>query len=125
MHRGVVRHVLATMGGQGQPQILGQVLLRALGGASAETAVSGPRAIVGLQVDGGTADSVTVESNMAAAAKAAIRVTGLLANEVPAHTEALGQANVVFVDADGSMSAASDPRSDGAAIVAHYPRLAD
>ena len=31
-HRGAVRHVLATMGGQGQPQILAQVLLRALGG---------------------------------------------------------------------------------------------
>jgi gamma-glutamyltranspeptidase/glutathione hydrolase len=41
-HQGAPRHVLATMGGQGQPQILAQVLLRALGGAGAEAAVSAP-----------------------------------------------------------------------------------
>src|SRR6202007_2420270 len=35
-HQRAPRHVLATMGGQGQPQILAQVLLRAVGGADAE-----------------------------------------------------------------------------------------
>ena len=121
-HRGAVRHVLATMGGQGQPQILTQVLLRALGGMGAEGAVSAPRAIVGLQVDGGTADSVTVESDMPSAAMTSVHRAGLSTTEVPAHCEALGQTNVVFADIDGSMTAASDPRSDGAAVVAHYPR---
>src|SRR6185369_8138227 len=48
-HEGATRHVLATMGGQGQPQILAQVLLHAIDGASAEAAVSDPRAVVGLQ----------------------------------------------------------------------------
>ncbi len=119
---GAVRHVLATMGGQGQPQILAQVLLRALGGASAEAAVSAPRAIVGLQADGDTVDSVTVESGVAASAKAAIRDAGFSPTEVPAHDETLGQTNVV-TDVDGSMSAASDPRSDGSAVVIHYPRV--
>jgi gamma-glutamyltranspeptidase/glutathione hydrolase len=38
-------------------------------------------------------------------------------------TEALGHANVVIADAEGSMTAASDPRSDGAAVVAHFPRI--
>jgi hypothetical protein len=42
--------------------------------------------------------------------------------EVMPHTETLGQANVVFIGPGGSMTAASDPRSDGAAIVSHYPR---
>jgi len=116
------RHVLATMGGQGQPQILAQVLLRAVGGASAEAAVAAPRAVVGLQVDGGTADSVTAESDIDAVARDSISRAGLAVTEVAPHTEALGQSNAVFADAEGSMTAASDPRSDGAAVVAHYPR---
>jgi gamma-glutamyltranspeptidase len=122
-HQSALRHVLATMGGQGQPQILAQVLLRALGGAGAESSVAAPRAIVGRQVDGGTADSVTVEADIRAAARAAIDRAGLAATDAPAHTESLGQTNVVFADAKRSMTAASDPRSDGAAVVAHYPRF--
>ncbi len=118
------RHILSTMGGQGQPQILAQVLLRALGGAGAEESVAAPRAVVGLQSEGATADSVTLESSTRAAARTAIGREGLTPIEVPPHTEALGQANVVFVDPKGSMMAASDPRSDGAAVVAHYPRFA-
>jgi gamma-glutamyltranspeptidase len=121
--QGAPRHVLATMGGQGQPQILAQVLLRAVGGAGAESAVDAPRAIVGPQVDGGTADSVTVEYDIRAAARASIGHSGLASTDVAAHTENLGQANAVFIDAKGSMMAASDPRSDGAAVVAHYPRF--
>jgi gamma-glutamyltranspeptidase len=117
------RHILSTMGGQGQPQILAQVLLRALGGAGAQDAVAAPRAVVGLQSEGATADSVTVESDMRGAATTAIRRSGLTPVAVAPHTEALGQANVVFADTKGSMTAASDPRSDGAAVVAHYPRF--
>jgi gamma-glutamyltranspeptidase len=122
-HQGAPRHVLATMGGQGQPQILAQVLLRAVGGAGAESAVAAPRAIVGLQMDGGTADSVAAEFDLRAAARVSIGRAGLAPTDVAAHTETLGQANVVFADAKGSMVAASDPRSDGAAVVAHYPRF--
>jgi gamma-glutamyltranspeptidase/glutathione hydrolase len=122
-HQRALRHVLATMGGQGQPQILAQVLLRAVGGAGAESAVAAPRAIVGLQVDDGTADSVTVESDLRAAARASIGLAGLVSTDAAAHTETLGQTNVVFADVNGSMMAASDPRSDGAAVVAHYPRF--
>jgi gamma-glutamyltranspeptidase/glutathione hydrolase len=116
-----IAHVLSTMGGQGQPQILGQILVRALGGASAIDAVAAPRAIVGNQIGGG-ADAVTVEADLAASALASIRRAGFIPIEVPPRTESLGQANVVFVDASGLMTAASDPRSDGAAVVVHYPR---
>ncbi|KAA0077359.1 gamma-glutamyltranspeptidase [Mycolicibacterium sp. P9-64] len=121
-YRGAPRHVLATMGGQGQPQILAQVLLREVGGATAQAAVSAPRAIVGLQADGATVDSVTVEADMPAEAVESIDHAGLDARRVAAHTESLGHANVVVIDASGSMTAASDPRSDGAAAVVHYPR---
>jgi len=47
------------------------------------------------------------------------------ASEVAPQTESLGHANVVFADDSGSMTAAADPRSDGAAVVAHYPRFAN
>jgi gamma-glutamyltranspeptidase/glutathione hydrolase len=56
-------------------------------------------------------------------AAASISRAGLVSTEVAPHTESLGQANVVFIDDSGSMMAASDPRSDGAAVVAHYPRF--
>jgi gamma-glutamyltranspeptidase len=125
MYQGAHRHVLATMGGQGQPQILAQVLLREVGGATAEAAVSAPRAIVGRQADGATVDSVTVEADMPAVAFESIGHSGLVATRVAAHTESLGHANVVVAGADGSMTAASDPRSDGAAVVVHYPRMFD
>ena len=100
-HRGAVRHVLATMGGQGQPQILTQVLLRALGGVGAEAAVSVPAAVVGLQADGGTADSVTARGRHWPWPRASIGRAGLATTEVAAHSESLGQANVVFADAVG------------------------
>jgi gamma-glutamyltranspeptidase len=121
--QGRLRQVLSTMGGQGQPQILAQVLLRALEGTGAQAAVSAPRAVVGLQADGGTIDSVIVEADLQPAAVAAIERAGLMPTTVAAHTESLGQTNVVFVDDTGSMTAASDPRSDGAAVVTHYPRF--
>ena len=119
---GELRHVLATMGGQGQPQILGQVLLRAVGGASAIDAVSAPRAIVGTQVEGATLDSVTVERDLADVAMTALADAGVEPIVVPPHTDDMGHANVVFVDEAGAMTAASDPRSDGAAAVATYAR---
>ena len=120
---GALRHVMATMGGQGQPQILAQVLLRSLDGVAAEGSVAAPRAVVGLQSDGATVDSVTAESDLPTAARASIARSGLTPIEVAPGTEALGHANVVIADAEGSMTAASDPRSDGAAVVAHFPRV--
>lgn len=122
LRQGRIAQVLSTMGGQGQPQILAQILLRALGGAGAVDAVAAPRAIVGNQCGDGGPDTVTVEADLPAAATASIRRAGFDPTEVPAGTEALGQANVVFVASDGSVTAASDPRSDGSAVVAHYPR---
>lgn len=120
--KGALRHVLSTMGGQGQPQIIAQLLLRAVAGEGAESAVAAPRVIVGYQSDVSTADTVSAESDLAAAARDSLGRSGLSIADEPPHTEALGQANVVFTGSNGSMTAASDPRSDGAAIVAHFPR---
>src|SRR5262249_29741991 len=103
---GQPRHILSTMGGQGQPQILAQVLLRALRGAGADDSVAAPRPVVGLQSEGATADSVTLESDLPDEVRGAIGRSGLTVIDVPPHTEALGQANVVFADPQGSMMAA-------------------
>jgi gamma-glutamyltranspeptidase len=119
---GVVRHVLSTMGGQGQPQILAQLLLRVAGGACAAAAAAAPRAIVGLQTDGSTADTVTVEADLDAGARESVAAAGFPVLEVAPHTEDIGQANLVVLSADGAMTAGSDPRSDGAAVVVNYPR---
>jgi gamma-glutamyltranspeptidase/glutathione hydrolase len=119
---GELRQVLATMGGQGQPQILTQVFLRMLAGASAADAIAAPRAIVGRQMLGATEDTVVVESDADGEALAALRASGLAVDEVPPHTEGLGQANVVTTDSSGRLTAAADPRADGSAIVAHYVR---
>jgi gamma-glutamyltranspeptidase len=105
-----VRHVLSTMGGQGQPQIIAQLLLRAVWGERAEAVVAAPRAVVGRQSDGGTADTVSVEADMSAVARDSLGRSGLPVTEVAPRTEALGQANVVFTGPDGAMTAASDPR---------------
>ncbi|MGY4710287.1 gamma-glutamyltransferase family protein [Mycolicibacterium sp. CBM1] len=118
---GRIGHVLSTMGGQGQPQILAQILLHELDGAGAIDAVAAPRAIVGNQSGGGP-DTVTVEADLPAPALASIRQAGFDPVEVAPRTESLGQANVVFVDDRGAMTAASDPRCDGAAVVLHRPR---
>jgi gamma-glutamyltranspeptidase len=116
-----LRHVLATMGGQGQPQILAQVLLRAIGGASVEEAIAAPRAILG-QLDGYASDTVAVEADLDAGAHSALIEADLQIVETAPRTEDMGHTNVVSVGENHSMTAASDPRSDGAAFVAHYAR---
>jgi gamma-glutamyltranspeptidase/glutathione hydrolase len=83
--------------------------------------VSEPRAIVGSQADGDTPDTVTVEAELCDQGRDALRSSGLAVREVPQHTESMGQSNVVFIAGD-DMAAASDPRSDGAGMVAHFPR---
>ncbi len=110
-----LRFVSATMGGQGQPQIHAQTLLRAMAGATAQEAVSAPRAIVGPQRDGDTPSDIYVEGNLAAPARDSLAETRLHIIETPDADELVGHANLVIVGADGGLDAGSDPRSDGAA----------
>ncbi|MCX2710484.1 gamma-glutamyltransferase family protein [Mycolicibacterium sp. J2] len=118
---GAVAHVLATMGGQGQPQILTQVLLRMLDGASAADAVAAPRAVVGQQVGDCTDDTVLAETDVDPAALRDLAAAGLDVVATPRYSEGLGQANVVQVGDNGQLVAASDPRADGSAVVVQFP----
>jgi gamma-glutamyltranspeptidase / glutathione hydrolase len=119
---GELSHVLSTMGGQGQPQILTQVLLRMLDGESAADAVAAPRVVVGQQALGCTDDSVVVEADADASAMASLRESSFETVILPRYSESLGQANVVQVDSGGQLTAAADPRADGSAVVVQYSR---
>lgn len=107
----------ATMGGQAQPQIHAHLLLRTLAGASAIEATSAPRWVVGVQDEGDTAATVTLEADVAGAARRALDDADEFAVKVVRpRDEGLGHSNLIRVTAAG-YDAASDPRSDGSAIV--------
>ncbi|WP_336991908.1 gamma-glutamyltransferase family protein [Leucobacter sp. VD1] len=107
--------VPATMGGSAQPQIHTQLLLRSLAGASPHEATHAPRWIV----DEPGADGVvrvTIEEDVPAEVRDAITEAGFPLKVVPRYSEDLGHSNLIRVSAEG-YDAASDPRSDGSAIV--------
>ena len=105
--------VAGTMGGRAQAQIHAQMLLRRGAGADVATAVSAPRMIVGDLEIGGR--GVAVEEDFAAAREAFARA-GIEPDVMPRLSEAAGHAHAIVPVGDGRFEAASDPRSDGAAI---------
>lgn len=116
-----VRWVSSTMGGHGQPQIHAQVLIRLLEGKSPQDAVSAPRWVVGPRSPGERSDTVHYEADLAETTVAHLAADGFPLCEVPPRTEFLGHTNVVSVESDGTLTAGSDPRSDGSATVLAIP----
>ncbi|QZY53427.1 gamma-glutamyltransferase [Leucobacter tenebrionis] len=106
--------VPATMGGSAQPQIHTQLLLRSLAGATPHEATHAPRWIVEEPGADGVV-RVLIEDDVPDAAREAIAARFEL-KTVPAYTEDLGHSNLIRVTSEG-YEAASDPRSDGSAIV--------
>ena len=105
--------VAGTMGGRAQAQIHAQMLLRRGAGADVATAVSAPRMIVGDLEAGGR--DVAIEEDFAAARDAFARA-GVESAVMPRLSEAAGHAHAIVPCGNGSFEAASDPRSDGAAV---------
>ena len=107
--------VAGTMGGKAQPQILAQVLLRLFAGENARDAVAAPRWVVGgLEVDQ-VEEVALLEPAITTQARSSIRARLPIA-DLHHHDETVGHAQVVAVRHDGSLVAASDPRSDGSAV---------
>lgn len=113
---GATKAVLATMGGDTQPQILLQLLARVLaGGASAGAAMDAPRWMLG---DGrfGTwsgdgPDGVTLEERAAPLWQEGLEARGhrvAVAGTTPDHR--FGHAHLVVLD-DGMLEGAADPRA--------------
>ena len=115
-----LRFVPATMGGAAQPQVHTHLLQRMLAGEDPEAATHAPRWMVE-EVTSDNPASVAAEADVSDVAKAAIEAAGFALVTVPSRDESLGHSNVVRIDRlpDGATgyTAASDPRSDGSAIV--------
>jgi gamma-glutamyltranspeptidase/glutathione hydrolase len=114
-----VRWVNSTMGGRAQPQIHAQVLRHLLAGASPQEAVSAPRWVADPR-PGDSPETVRYEGDLAADAVERLGMACQLV-EVPPHSEDMGHTNVVSIAPDGTLSAGSDPRSDGRASVLSLP----
>jgi oxamate amidohydrolase len=109
--------VAGTMGGSGQPQILTHVLLQLRRGADAASAVGAPRWVYGgMEVDS-PPDELLIESRVPDPAQRALRDAGFPSRLLGDYDENVGHAQVVTLGADGSIAAASDPRSEGAGLV--------
>ncbi|QHC75095.1 gamma-glutamyltransferase [Rathayibacter sp. VKM Ac-2805] len=113
---GSLAYAGATMGGQAQAQIHTHLLLRLVAGSSALEATSAPRWVVGIQDDGDVEETVTVEADVPRAARDAIAEEGFQVRVVPPRDELLGHSNLIVATEHG-WDAASDPRSDGSAVV--------
>ncbi|TDP95412.1 gamma-glutamyltransferase 2 [Leucobacter luti] len=114
-----VAWVPATMGGAAQPQIHAQLLIRSLAGATPHEATHAPRWMVEEWPGIGPA-TVMAESDVPQDTRDAIAAAGYAITEVPPYTEDLGHSNLIRVTPAG-YEAASDPRSDGSAMIVPAP----
>ncbi|GIU96881.1 MAG: gamma-glutamyltranspeptidase [Actinomycetota bacterium] len=107
--------VLGTMGGHAQPQILAQLVLRALALAEAPAdAVGAPRWLVGGLEPVGAEPRIVAEADVPRATRQRLEAGGFRVDTVPRRDGAVGHAHVVVRRA-GRFLAASDPRADGSA----------
>ena len=105
--------VYGTMGGEGQPQTQGAVLLRwLLGGMNPQTAVSRPRWLLG-RAWGDVSDSLKVEADFAPHVLLRLREMGHEVELTPACNPLMGHAGLIVREADGALQGGADPRGDG------------
>jgi gamma-glutamyltranspeptidase/glutathione hydrolase len=104
-----------TMGGDGQPQTQAAVFTRlAVFGFDPAHAVAAPRWLLG-RTWGNPSDTLKLESRFPSAVIDDLRRRGHELELVGEYDEMMGHAGVVLRGADGLLSGAADPRSDGAA----------
>jgi gamma-glutamyltranspeptidase / glutathione hydrolase len=122
---GGLRLALGTMGGDGQPQFLLQLLARVFGAGQAPgEALTGGRWLLGTGSfdtwDGEGPGVIRVESHASEAWDEGLRARG---HEVQRSAEAIdlsfGQAHMIGIDADGVLDGASDPRAPAGATAGY------
>ncbi len=116
LRHGRLAIVAGTMGGEAQPQIHVQILSRLLGRDGAgdgdlASAVAAPRWIY----DEG---ALFAEADVPPACLAGLRSTGMPLEMLARLDESVGHAQYARVAGNGVLEAASDPRADGAGLVA-------
>lgn len=115
---GQVCAVLGCMGGRAQPQILAQLIPGVLDpSTSLNSTLAAPRWVVGGRDIDFAAPTVAIELNAPAEWNLSLRTAGYDLQRIPALSEMVGHAQVIRARHDGALEAASDPRSDGEAIV--------
>jgi gamma-glutamyltranspeptidase/glutathione hydrolase len=108
--------VYGTMGGEGQPQTQSAIYLRhVVHGVPLQEAISRPRWLLG-KTWGQATMTLKLENRFDSAVVDALRAKGHDVEILPAFTPAMGHAGAVAQSADGGFEAATDPRTDGAAL---------
>ena len=109
------RIVYGTMGGEAQPQISAAVLTRAMDlGVRLDEALAQPRWVLGRAWGDQSPTTLKLERRFDPAVADALRALGHDVEWFPEYSDFMGHAGVIRIAADGTMQAASDPRSDGA-----------
>jgi gamma-glutamyltranspeptidase/glutathione hydrolase len=110
--------VMGTMGGRAQPQILAQLLGGVLDRQTPlVTTLRAPRWVAGsLDIDF-QEPTIAVESDAPASFAEALQAPGFAQQRIAPLSEIVGHAQVIRVTGAAQLEAASDPRSDGAAVV--------
>jgi gamma-glutamyltranspeptidase len=106
-----------TMGADGQPQTTAQVVLRLIAGEHPQGAVSAPRFLSGRFFLEDSDDRLLVESSHGSETLEGLKALGHDLDVVPPLDERMGHAHAIVVQADGTLEAGSDRRSDGEALV--------
>jgi gamma-glutamyltranspeptidase/glutathione hydrolase len=116
--RGRLAAVMGTMGGRAQPQILAQLLGGVLDGQTPlGTTLRAPRWVAGsLDIDF-PEPTLAIEADAPVGFAQALTAPGFKQARIPPLSEIVGHAQVIRVAGTGGLEAASDPRSDGEAVV--------
>lgn len=108
--------VLGTMGGDGQPQTQSCLFTRyAYFNRPLHEAINSPRWVLG-RTWGQVSNTLKLESRFADDVIATLRARGHDIEIVSAYDEMMGHAGALVRWPDGTIDAAADPRSDGAAL---------
>ncbi|BBP43913.1 gamma-glutamyltransferase family protein [Thiosulfativibrio zosterae] len=111
------RMVYGTMGGEGQPQTQAAVYSRyAYQHLSLNQAIAEDRWLLG-RTWGDQQHDLKMEPTLASRIGQTLQSMGHELQVLPQQTEKMGHAGAVVLFPDGDVSAATDPRSDGAALI--------
>lgn len=111
------RLVYGTMGGEGQPQTQAALMMRHLmEGQSLQASIDAGRWLLG-RTWGDSSNNLKLEADLAERIAPDLAARGHELVNVPEHSEMMGHAGAIRRYANGRLEAATDPRSDGRALV--------
>jgi gamma-glutamyltranspeptidase/glutathione hydrolase len=110
------RFVYGTMGGEGQPQTQAALVTRMVDrGHGPQGAVEAPRWLWG-RTWGEPTSALRLESRFDADVADDLRARGHRVEVVQPWSDLMGHAQVIAIEANGTLRGGSDPRADGAAV---------